>query len=111
MLSPIAAYDTQGLNTALVSMTDALAATNKGTAQIKTLSMMDLYSSMSTVAPVTANPSIWSVTEDYCYNRDSKETCSDPENHFRFDMFHPSTVPNYNTAMYISDAIARFWPL
>ncbi|KAJ9083744.1 hypothetical protein DSO57_1031695 [Entomophthora muscae] len=80
-------------------------------ASIKTLAVVDVYAAMAKVAPATADATIWARLEAHCYDTASKQLCTDPQNHLYFDNYHPSTVPNYNMAMYTSDAIASFWPI
>ncbi|KAJ9064216.1 hypothetical protein DSO57_1032819 [Entomophthora muscae] len=110
ILTSIIDYASLGFNRALASTADALNAANKGNVTVQTLSVIGLYKRMIAVPPATANPKVWSRTDEYCYDMYTGKKCADPENHLYFDNYHPSTVPNHNSALFVSEAINRIWP-
>jgi len=109
-LSPIQDYNTWGYSSALTAMVKRFGAkTAEDLVKIHTLDIGAYYADMVAVPPPTADPGKWHPVSDSCYNQKTGSKCNDPWNYFRFDLYHPSTVPNYNSAIAIGKTIQKFW--
>ncbi|KAI0244833.1 hypothetical protein L0F63_001303 [Massospora cicadina] len=108
ILTPTEYFANLGFNKEVSAVVKKLQAAHPNL-MLRTLDPLQFYQSMAAVAPSTADPEIWAKTDVPCYNQNTKSHCTDPQNHLRFDLYHPSTVPNYNLARFVADAIPRLW--
>lgn len=104
--SAITDYNTWGYSSKLAEMVQKVQARTKlDGVTIEFLPIVNEFGKMVANPPPTADKGKWAPLDSSCFNQNTKVQCKDPQNHFRYDLYHPSTVPNYNTAMLIGKAI------
>jgi len=107
--SSIVSYVEAGFNSALVTMINRFQAKHESKILIRSVPILKLHALMAKVPPPTADYGKWHHPNDSCYNKKTTTLCTDPQNYFKFDLYHTSTVPNYNLARYLGHQIQNLY--
>lgn len=106
MLTPVEDYNRRGFNRAVEEMVDEFATKNrKQGVRAYTLPLLEYYKQLGTTPPPDAE--YWKSSP--CFNQFTRDMCSDPSHHFKFDLYHISTLPNHATANHIATEILARW--
>lgn len=100
--------DTLKLKPAMVKMVNDFARSNPNV-KIQLFPAFDFIYKYFTHPPPTANR-VWNPNgRKSCFDQNTEMPCKDPEHYINYDLYHPTTVPNYNLAIDLAQFINQNW--